>query len=282
MGSILDATRSLKAGNLDYRISDLKDEFGEVASSFNEMARSLNEQMHNMQRAEQMTVVGEMAASIAHEIKNPLTGIKIALNMLLENKNLSESECEITRASFSQIKRVESLIKEVLDFARPKEPQYSLTDINTVVDKTVSFISAVSSQANGGVNVTVVKSLTAGIPEILIDPMQIQQAIMNIVLNAYDAMPGGGTLAVESALCDGSVAVTISDTGCGIDEKAIEKVFKPFFTTKGQRHRTWTCHHQGNRRKTWRRYQHQEQRRLRDERHYKLSCGAVTHQVVSL
>lgn len=234
LGSILDATRSLKAGNLDYRISDLKDEFGEVASSFNEMARSLNEQMHNMQRAEQMTVVGEMAASIAHEIKNPLTGIKIALNMLLENKNLSESECEITRASFSQIKRVESLIKEVLDFARPKEPQYSLTDINTVVDKTVSFISAVSSQANGGVNVTVVKSLTAGIPEILIDPMQIQQAIMNIVLNAYDAMPGGGTLAVESALCDGSVAVTISDTGCGIDEKAIEKVFKPFFTTKAK------------------------------------------------
>ena len=140
-----------------------------------------------------MTVVGEMAASIAHEIKNPLTGIKIALNMLLENKNLSESECEITRASFSQIKRVESLIKEVLDFARPKEPQYSLTDINTVVDKTVSFISAVSSQANGGVNVTVVKSLTAGIPEILaVSPMQIQQAIMNIVLNAYDAMPGGG------------------------------------------------------------------------------------------
>ncbi len=230
--AILDATRSLKTGNLDYRIGELKDEFGEVASSFNEMARSLNEQMSNMQRAEQMTVVGEMAASMAHEIKNPLTGIKIALNMLIENKNLSEAEQEITRASFSQIKRVESLIKEVLDFARPKEPQYKLTDINAVIDKTVTFIEAVSSQANGGENVKVVKSLAPDIPEILVDPMQIQQAIMNVVLNAYDAMPDGGTLAVVSAPRGDSVAVTISDTGSGIDPKTMEKLFKPFFTTK--------------------------------------------------
>ncbi len=232
LGSILEATRSLKAGNLDYRISGLKDEFGEVASSFNDMARSLNEQMHNMQRAEQMSIVGEMAASIAHEIKNPLTGIKIALNMLLENKNLSESESEITRASFSQIKRVESLIKDVLDFARPKEPQYSLTDVNAIVDKTVSFIAAVSSQSNGGANVRVEKSLAGDIPELCIDPMQIQQAIMNIVLNAYDAMPGGGTLTVESTLRDASVIVTVSDTGNGIDRETMKKVFKPFFTTK--------------------------------------------------
>jgi signal transduction histidine kinase len=232
LNAILDATRSLKTGNLDYRIGALKDEFGEVASSFNDMARSLNEQMSNMQRAEQMTVVGEMAASIAHEIKNPLTGIKIALNMLIENKNLSEAECEITHASFLQIKRVESLIKEVLDFARPKEPQYSQTDINAVIEKTVTFIEAVSSQANGGANVKVVKSLAADIPELLVDPMQIQQAIMNIVLNAYDAMPDGGTLAVESAMRADSVAVTISDTGSGIDPKTMGKLFKPFFTTK--------------------------------------------------
>ncbi len=232
--AILDATRSLKSGNLDYRIGELKDEFGEVASSFNEMARSLNEQMGTMQRAEQMTVVGEMAASIAHEIKNPLTGIKIALNMLVENKNLSEAESEITRASFSQIKRVESLIKEVLDFARPKEPQYSLTDINGIIDKTVSFIEAVSLQANGGANVKVVKSLSADSPELLVDPMQMQQAIMNIVLNAYDAMPGGGTLAVGSVLRAGRYVVTISDTGSGIDSKTMEKLFKPFFTTKAK------------------------------------------------
>jgi signal transduction histidine kinase len=234
LGSILEATRSLKAGDLGYRIGDLRGEFGEVAASFNEMARSLNDQMRNMQRAEQMTVVGEMAASIAHEIKNPLAGIKIALSMLIENKNLSEAENEITRSSFSQIKRVESLIKEILDFARPKEPQYALTDVNEVIDKTVSFIEAVSAQANSGAGVKVVKTLATDVPQLLVDPMQIQQVVMNIVLNAYDAMPEGGTLAVGSALTAGSFVVTISDTGSGIDPQIMGKLFKPFFTTKAK------------------------------------------------
>jgi signal transduction histidine kinase len=232
INSVLDATRSLKAGNLDYRIEGLKDEFGELEASFNEMAHSLNEQMNQMQRAEQMTVVGEMAASIAHELKNPLTGIKIALQMLLENKNLTESESEIAYASFSQIKRMESLIKEVLDFARPKEPEYSKTDINALVEKTVSFIGAVSSQSNGHSSVEVVKSLGAAVPEIMVDPMQIQQAVMNVVLNAYDAMPEGGTLGVSTSLNDSSVIISVSDTGQGIPGKDMAKMFKPFFTTK--------------------------------------------------
>jgi signal transduction histidine kinase len=232
INSVLDATRSLKAGNLGYRIEGLKDEFGEVAASFNEMAHSLNEQMNQMQRAEQMTVVGEMAASIAHELKNPLTGIKIALQMLLENKNLSESESEIAYASFSQIKRMESLIKEVLDFARPKKPEYSKTDINALVEKTVSFIEAVSSQSNGHSSVKVIKSIGTDIPEILADPMQIQQAVMNVVLNAYDAMPNGGTLGIGTARADSSVVISVSDTGDGIPEKEMSKIFKPFFTTK--------------------------------------------------
>jgi signal transduction histidine kinase/uncharacterized protein YueI len=232
VNALLEATRSLKAGNLDYRIEGLQDEFGEVAESFNEMARSLDEQMKKMQRAEQMTVVGEMAASIAHELKNPLTGIKIALSMLLENKNLTETETEIAHASFSQIKRMESLIKQVLDFARPKEPEYRITDINDVIEKTVSFIKAVSSQSDGGAPVRVIRSLPPDIPKIMVDPMQMQQAIMNIVLNAYDAMPDGGILNIGSALRDSSVVITVSDTGAGIEEKNINKVFNPFFTTK--------------------------------------------------
>ena len=234
VNAILEATRSLRGGNLGYQIEGLQDEFGEVAESFNEMARSLDEQMHKMQRAEQMTIVGEMAASIAHELKNPLTGIKLALSMLLENKNLSEIENEIAQSSFSQNKRMESLIKEVLDFARPKEPEYTVTDINDVIEKTVSFIEAVSSQSNGGASVKVVKRLSHDIPEIMVDPMQMQQAVMNIVLNAYDAMPDGGTLSIVTAMENSSVAVTISDTGAGIEEKYLEKIFKPFFTTKAK------------------------------------------------
>lgn len=229
---LLNATRTLKAGNLNFRIEGLTDEFGEVADSFNDMAYSLSEQMRNMQRAEQMTVVGEMAASLAHELKNLLTGLKIALQVLLENKNLSESETEIAQTTFSQIKRVESLIKDVLDFARPKEPEYKITDLNDLIEKTVSFIEALSSQTNNKGAIKVEKSLSPDIPEILVDPMQIQQVIMNLVLNSCEAMPDGGTLKVDTSLNGSSVAISVSDTGYGITSKDQEKIFKPFFTTK--------------------------------------------------
>jgi signal transduction histidine kinase len=232
--TLLNATRSLKGGNLDYRIEGLTDEFGEVADSFNDMAYSLREQMRNMQRAEQMTVVGEMAASLAHELKNLLTGLKIALQVLLENKSLSDSETEIAKTTFSQIKRVEFLIKDVLDFARPKEPEYKITDLNELIDKTVAFIEAFSSQTNNKGAIKVEKSLSPDIPDILVDPMQMQQVIMNLVLNSCDAMPDGGTLKIGTALVDSSVSITVSDTGSGITPRDLDRIFKPFFTTKAK------------------------------------------------
>ena len=232
MNTILRAIKTLKAGNLDYRIDGLKDECGVVASQFNEMVCSLNEHMRNMQRAEQMTVAGEMAASIAHEIKNPIAGLKIALRVLSENKELSQEESEIVDASALQIKRMESLIKEMLDFARPKAPEYCLTDINTLVEKTISFIALMSFQSGTRSDVTVIKALCEESTDILVDPMQIQQAIMNVIMNAYEAMPEGGTLTVGTRSLGPAFSISVADNGLGIDEKGMEKLFKPFHTTK--------------------------------------------------
>lgn len=234
VGTLLNATRSLKTGNLDYRISGLTDEFGEVAASFNEMAESLREQMYKMQRAEQMTVVGEMAASLAHELKNLLTGLKIALEVLIENKNLSEGEIEIAKTTFSQIKRVEVLVKDVLDFARPKELDYKSTDFNELLEKTVSFIEAFSPKGNQTTPITVKKSLSPGLPRILVDPTQIQQVVMNLVLNSCEAMNDGGTLHISTWVAGSHLITTVSDTGGGINSEHLKKVFKPFFTTKAK------------------------------------------------
>jgi two-component system NtrC family sensor kinase len=173
-----------------------------------------------------------MAASLAHELKNLITGLKIALQVLLGNKDLSESDTEISQATFSQIKKMEFLIKDVLDFARPKEPEYKITDINALVEQTVSFIEAFSLQTNNKGAVKVEKSLSSDVPKILVDPVQMQQVIMNLVLNSCDAMPDGGTLKIGTALAGPSVAITVSDTGYGISSKDLEKIFKPFFTTK--------------------------------------------------
>lgn len=232
INTILAAIKTLKAGNLDYRIDGLKDECGVVASQFNEMVCSINEHMRNMQRAEQMTVAGEMAASIAHEIKNPIAGLKIALRMLSENKELSQAENEIVEASSQQIKRMESLIKDMLDFARPNEPEYCLTDMNILVEKTMSFVTLMSSQSDTSPDVTVVKALCEESADILVDPMQMQQAVMNVVMNAYEAMREKGTLTVGTRRLGAEFSISVADSGRGIDDRGMEKIFKPFNTTK--------------------------------------------------
>ena len=232
INTVLHAIKTLKSGDLSCRISGLKDECGVVASQFNEMVASLNEHLRTMQRAEQMTMAGEMAASIAHEIKNPLTGLSIALRMLSENKDLTRDENEIVEASFLQIKRMESLIKEMLDFARPKEPEYCTVNMNALVEKTVSFVAGLPFQSGGGGGITVVKSLCGDCPDILVDPMQMQQAVMNVVMNARDAMPEGGTLTIRTSHSGPSFVISVADTGGGIDGGDIEKLFKPFYTTK--------------------------------------------------
>jgi two-component system, NtrC family, sensor histidine kinase AtoS len=357
--TILMAIRRLKGGNLDYRISGLSDEFGEVASAFNEMAGSLREniykiedsekryrmlfenasdaifileaegqhagriiaanraavEMHGypveelltknitdldtpetaegapariksilegervkaelthvrkdgseifvevsaglidfgshryilamdrditerkqaeeaLQRVEQMKVVGELAAGLAHEIKNPLAGIKVSIEVLLYELNLSEDDRDVLLRVTDEILRIELLMKELLNFARPPKPQFDIVDINRVLDKAMMFSVKNPSFAS----VEVLKDYDGRVPATMADPMQLQQVFMNLLLNAAEAMPGGGTLAMktfyEEKIC--SVRITISDSGKGIDERVIDKMFQPFFTTKAK------------------------------------------------
>jgi len=235
--TLLEATRKLKSGDLDHRISGLKDEFGEVATSFNEMAASLKEQMLNMQRAEQMVVIGELAAGLAHEIKNPLSGIKVTLELLTEETNISQNDKELGILAIQKIKQIESLLKGLLDFAKPPKPQFILTDINRVFEKIVQFAKkhpSFSSSEKKHINVEM--DLSPALPQILVDPMQLEQAFFNLILNAIDAMPEGGTLGVKTGFekNNNTVKLEISDTGKGIDNDRIEDIFKPFFTTKAQ------------------------------------------------
>ncbi|MEK6654888.1 MAG: HAMP domain-containing protein, partial [Thermodesulfobacteriota bacterium] len=109
VNSLLDATRRLKAGDLDHRIQGLHDEFGEVAASFNEMAASLKKQMQEMQRTEQLRVCGEMAAGLAHEIRNPLAGMKVSIEVLLSELNIEERDREVLAKIIEQIRHIELL-----------------------------------------------------------------------------------------------------------------------------------------------------------------------------
>lgn len=229
INTLLSATRKLKGGNLDHRVEKLKDEFGELAVSFNEMAGSLKEQMLKMQRTEQMAVLGELAAGLAHEIKNPLAGIKASMEVLSEELNVSEDDKAVMLRVIEEIRRIESLLKDLLNFARPPKPQLTIVDINKLLDTAISF----SLKSNHD-SLKVFADKDESLPITIADPMQLKQVFLNLLLNAVDSMPDGGELVVKTSYDKfiDMIKISITDTGKGIDQKIMDKIFQPFFTTK--------------------------------------------------
>lgn len=235
MNELLDATRKLKEGNLDYRVKKLKDEFGELAASFNEMAGSLKKQMHEMQRAEQMVVIGELAAGLAHEIKNPLAGIKVSMEVLSEEPTIQEDDKAVLSKVVDEVKRIELLLSELLSFAKPPKPQFMSLDVNDILNKAVDFSMKNSSLSpNKPKPINISYDFDDNLPSIMADSMQLQQVFLNLLLNAKDAMRDGGTLTVRTFYerITNLIQIEISDTGKGINDGIMDKIFYPFFTTK--------------------------------------------------
>ena len=127
------ATRKIREGVLSYRIKNkLKDEFKELALSFNDMAGSLKEQQHKIQQAERLAAVGELAAGLAHEVKNPLTGIKVSIEVLKSELDLAQEDKEIFLRIINEINRIETLLKNMLNYARPAKPNFTSVNIHNI------------------------------------------------------------------------------------------------------------------------------------------------------
>jgi signal transduction histidine kinase len=231
---LVESTRKLKSGDLDHRVEGLRDEFGELASSINEMAGSLKEQMHKMQRTEQLVVVGELAAGLAHEIKNPLAGIKVAMQVLSEEASLSEEDRGVVKKVGQEVVRLESLMKNFLNFAKPAKPRLAELNINSLMNTILAFYVKSRPGTPDRPNAVIIVKELQPVPDTMADPMQLQQIFLNIVLNAVDAMPNGGTLGVLTFFEKESdrIHIHISDTGKGISREHADQIFQPFFTTK--------------------------------------------------
>jgi len=236
MDDLLEATRALKSGNLDHKVKGLRDEFGELADSFNEMSASLKEQMHKMRRAEQMALAGQLAAGFAHEVKNPMAGIKVAMSVLSGEPYISPEDKAVLSKVMGEITRLEALMKDFLNFTKPQKPLFESINLNQVLNTTLTFYLKSHAIAPGGQEkIRIVKDFSDVAP-VLADVSQLQQVFLNLFLNAIDAMPEGGVLEVKSLQEEGTgmVRIEVSDTGKGIREELLGKIFEPFFTTKAK------------------------------------------------
>jgi len=190
-----------------------------------------------LQRAEQMKIVGEWATGLAHEIKNPLAGIKVSVEVLLNDLNISADDKAIVIRSVSEIKRIENLLKSLLNFAKPPKLKLMAVDMNPLLDQVIDislkhpFLSSDSS-----IEINICKDFDKNIPLVQADPMQLHQVFLNLLFNAIEAMPDGGELNLRSGYDrkEEAVKIEVSDTGNGIDPKMIDDIFKPFFSTKSK------------------------------------------------
>jgi len=180
---------------------------------------------------ERLSSLGELTAGVAHELRNPLAGIKINTQILLRKKNLSETERKILKGTEEGIEKIQKIVDDMLHFAKPKEAHFKLEEINEVVEKSLAILQTKFKKNN----IFTLFEGTQGLPKIWIDIHQIQQVLINLMLNSIQAMEKGGTLSIRTFLeKDNGVGVEIKDTGIGIPKSNLKKIFDPFFSTKSE------------------------------------------------
>ncbi len=221
------ASRKLDV-KVDPELLKRKDELGSFAVAFEKMIQKLKDAQDQLIRGEKLALLGQLAGGVAHELRNPLGAIKNAayfLKMAVEKPDPEVSESiEIIG---KEVEISEGIINSILSFARPKLPVMRKTDINEVVKESLSRITMPENVA--------VSSEWGSLPTVLADPDQLGQVFGNIIRNAAQAMHEGGKLTIKTETSDaGHVAVSVTDTGAGISEENIKKVFEPLFTTKAK------------------------------------------------
>jgi len=220
------------------------DDIGRLGEAFNslltklERARRRVEQYHyeQMKRADRLASIGEMAAGIAHEIKNPLAGIAGVIQVLKKDQAVGDQKRVVLDEVLSQVERMDKAVRNLLSFARPPEPKMTLVDINELISKLLDFLAPQFTKNS----IAAERRLSPGLPLLTLDPDLMQQALINIALNAIQAMPEGGKFTVETIVTkpgrenSGSVEIVFVDTGKGIPSENLRRIFNPFFTTRQQ------------------------------------------------
>jgi two-component system NtrC family sensor kinase len=262
-----DGAARLAAGDLEKKIPvRRKDEFGQLTASFNSMTDALRKshveleewgrtlehkveeathELHIAQaetaRSEKLASVGLLAAGIAHELNNPLTGVLTFAYLVRKNVPDDSRDAEDLDLVIRETKRCAGIIRRLLDFSREKTPEKTFSNLNKLIEETLLLIE----QPAHIENIEIITDLDEQLPAVWLDENLIKQVIMNMLVNAQHAIEGEGSITVKTRVYadypppgPGSrsrsmAEITIADTGCGISADDLQRIFDPFFTTKG-------------------------------------------------
>jgi signal transduction histidine kinase len=225
------ASKKLAAGDWNAMVEiETSDEVGELAAALNEMARGLRRSEEKLLRSEKLTMTGYLAARVAHDIRNPLFSIKLRAQMICERLPADSAERASLEPILKDIEQVEWVVQGLLDLASPVKLDLEEASVNEVVEDVLASLADHLEHAR----IKVEWKPDPDLPRIRIDPGRLKQALLNLVLNAAEAMPEGGILGARTGFVDDpeSVCIEILDIGMGIDERERDQLFDPFFTTK--------------------------------------------------
>ncbi len=237
---LVEGTVRIAKGDFSQMIDiDSQDEVGNLAQSFNQMTRQLlrtREEMEEAHRqlvqAEKLASIGRISATIAHEIRNPLTSVKLNIEKVLQEAKLDELEREHLSISQEGVAQIEKFIKELLDFTRVTSLHRERFSVEQILDEAIKMLA--ESLRLKKVNVE--KTAPSNLPTVLVDADKMRQVFLNVLHNAWEAVDEGGRINADLSCIteDGvkKIRIKISDNGIGIPEKDWENIFEPFYTTK--------------------------------------------------
>ncbi len=190
--------------------------------------RQLQESFEQIKRADRLSAIGQLAASLAHEIRNPLGSIEGATNIIRSPATSEEIRDGSLNIIQKECQRLNRLLTNLLDFARPRQPEFRSVDLPRVIDSIFALVGPNAQHEH----ITLKKTILSAPALLESDPEQLKQVLLNLVINAIQAMPGGGEIEVGVDQHDGEVIISVKDQGSGIAEDQVDRIFDPFFTTK--------------------------------------------------
>jgi len=239
MLELQDKIARVRLGDMDVSVSFAKrnDEIGDLGRDFNDMVAQLKssreeiQRLHQtqMSRAEHFATLGELAAGLAHEIRNPLAGIAGVIEIVGRDLPPNSPARLVIKDAKEEAVQINRILTDLLDTARPRPPQFRVSDLRATADHAVMF----ARQQAITRRITVELDVSGTIPPVEHDPNQINQVLLNLLLNAIQSMEHPGTIRVSLENDDDAVLITVADEGKGIPAENLSNIFRPFFTTKG-------------------------------------------------